>query len=99
MFYYFHRNIVGTFFTICSWNIDGEYSELNKLVRLGAGAQQGVKYHIRPVGLEPFVLRSQYPGNEEPEIIVLSDRADPVANGMGMIIRTAVDTESAIICY
>lgn len=56
MFYYFHRNIVGTFFTICSWNIEGKFSEVNTLVRLGAGKQDGIKYNVKPASLYPFVL-------------------------------------------
>ena len=35
--YYFHRNDLGTFFSICSWYYRRRYSEVNTVVRLGSG--------------------------------------------------------------
>ena len=56
MIFYFHRNIVGTFFTICSWHFEEAYSEVNTMVRLGAGSQQGISSNTSPVSIDPFVL-------------------------------------------
>lgn len=56
MIFYFHRNIVGTFFTICSWHFESTFSEVNTLVRLGSGSQANVAGGSQPVSIDPFVL-------------------------------------------
>ena len=40
--YYFHRNNLGTFLTICSWFYKSMHSEVNTMVRLGSGYKIGV---------------------------------------------------------
>ena len=56
MIFYFHRNIVGTFFTICSWHFEQAYSEVNTMVRLGAGSQSNIQSNTEAVSIDPFVL-------------------------------------------
>lgn len=54
--FYFHRNIVGTFFTIASYNFEGGFSELNTLVRLGNGYSTNVQTNYDPVSIDPFII-------------------------------------------
>ena len=56
MVFYFHRNIVGTFFTIASWDFEGRFSEVNTLVRLGNGYSADVQTQYDPVSIDPFIL-------------------------------------------
>lgn len=56
LLFYFHRNIVGTFFTICSWYREEGYSEINTLVRLGNGYSSATGSDYDPVSIEPFVI-------------------------------------------
>ena len=56
MIFYFHRNIVGTFFTIASWDYERQVSEVNTLVRLGNGYSADVQTGYDPVNIDPFIL-------------------------------------------
>lgn len=54
--FYFHRNIVGTFFTIASYYFDEQVSEVNTLVRLGNGDRNGQPEGYNPAAIEPFTI-------------------------------------------
>ena len=54
MFFYFHRNIVGTFFIVCSWYIEERYSEVNTFVRVGNGSPNG--NNDEPMNIDPFII-------------------------------------------
>ena len=54
--FYFHRNIVGTFFTIASYYYDRDLSEVNTLVRLGNGNRNGQPEGYNPASIEPFTF-------------------------------------------
>ena len=54
--FYFHRNLVGTFFTIASYYFDDRVSEVNTLVRLGNGNKNGQPDGYTPASIEPFTI-------------------------------------------
>ena len=48
--------MVGTFFTIASWNFLERYSEVNTMVRLGNGYPSAERTGYEPVAIEPFII-------------------------------------------
>lgn len=47
-------NVVGTFLSISTWNLENETPKVNTLVRLGNGRAEGANYG--PVQLTPAIL-------------------------------------------
>ena len=67
VFFYFHRNIVGTFFIVCSWYIEERYSEVNTFVRVGNGSPNG-NSSSQPLNIDPFIITITDSGQDTQEV-------------------------------
>ena len=74
-----YRNLVGTFLAITTWNKENEYFDVNTLVRLGNGYEEGSGAHYKPIAVEPLKLR--YTLGDDEYIIEISDCCDIKING------------------